>query len=197
MGLNLEIIYNGECIANAYYHWGGYSYSALELLVQAGKAFRPGIKDKHEAVKLAVEMLESAGAKLWLDEVSVYKDLSSDFGTHEIASDESDGYISVSEIGMKDNRRFEEEKSSIIINRNNCFIDFECFFIEKAEDYDENIIKYFGENQNIYQWSDQLPELPFDPYELMTVEDAEKYLCDVDLDIDYITKGHEVVEMIR
>jgi len=32
--LNIEIISNGKCLANAYYHWSAYSDSAIDLAIK-------------------------------------------------------------------------------------------------------------------------------------------------------------------
>ena len=58
--LNIEIIKNsGEVIANCYYHWGGYTMSALEPTLQVVNAFNK-IKDENLPDEvLAVKLLES------------------------------------------------------------------------------------------------------------------------------------------
>lgn len=63
--LNLEITYKGECVANAYYHWSGFSDSALNTILDACCAYEKDFAvDKESATILAVLMLEATGAGL-------------------------------------------------------------------------------------------------------------------------------------
>ena len=197
--LCIEIYYNDDiCVANAYYRWGGYSYTALEMLIDAGKVFKTGIKSREEATILAVRMLEATGARMSEDEFEDYKKLCpSDLQNHPVAEDNPNGYISVSQEGMRFNMTASDEDSSIHIDEEYCYINFNVFACDAPSYYDWNIRRFMGEDQDIYDWSYQLPEIPFNPYDSMGVEEAEEILKHVDLDIDYMSQDHsQVIEMI-
>ena len=191
--LNLEIKYNEECIANAYYHWSGYSYTTLALMVKACKAFK-NVTSKEEATVLAVKMLEETGAKLGIDEIPVYKNLCpADSFNHEAAEDRNDGIISVSEEGMWETRMWADAESSIDLETDKCWINFQCFGVDKCSYYNELV-----DGDQTSPFAEDLPVLPFEPYCLMTIEEADKILADVDLEIDYLSPDHsEVIEMLR
>lgn len=75
--LNIEIINNGQVLANAYYHWSAYTLSSLELVAKVLSAYNKISLDTSEAVRLAeyqekaVWALQSTGAGLPDDEREV------------------------------------------------------------------------------------------------------------------------------
>ena len=58
--LNIEVHYDGELIANAYYHWSAYTSSSLNLLGKVIEAYRS--RTEINKLKVAVEILQATGA---------------------------------------------------------------------------------------------------------------------------------------
>lgn len=66
--LNIEIVKNGEVLANSYYHWSGYSNSAVDLTIKIIEEFEYIKKCKVEQyiknqdLLFAIRLLEETGA---------------------------------------------------------------------------------------------------------------------------------------
>ena len=66
--LNIEIVKNGEVLANSYYHWSGFSNSAVNLAIEIIKHFEYIKKVKVEQyiknqdLLFAIRLLEETGA---------------------------------------------------------------------------------------------------------------------------------------
>lgn len=102
--LNIEIVENGVCLANAYYHWSAYTSSAFELAKQIIEAIQT-VKEEIPVMK-AIRLLEVTGAKLMSEEIDFAKKLL--LGDFEKATDRNDGLISISEKGIAETRQWQE-----------------------------------------------------------------------------------------
>jgi hypothetical protein len=129
--LNIEIKNNDRTLANAYYHWSGYTESSLELT----EAIINYIK-KNEIkpdVESAIKLLEHTGATFnesaWNDAVS--EGIVS--GKLKKCDGRNAGLIGVTQGAMKETRSWEEGRIEINIE-NNTF-DFKCAF---KKDYIED-----------------------------------------------------------
>ena len=113
--LNIEIVENGVCLANAYYHWSAYTSSAFELAKQIINAI-PTVKEEIPA-KRAIRLLEVTGARLLSDEIEFAKKLllGDDF---EKATDRNDGLIAISEKGIAETRQWQEGAVYIYLDEN-------------------------------------------------------------------------------
>ena len=112
--LNIEINKNGELLANAYYHWSGYTRTALALtsmiLVKSEE-----IKNTND-VLYAIELLETTGARLTNDEIKYAKSIGID-KKFEPAVSRNEGLIAISEKGMNETRFWEEARVEIDIEK--------------------------------------------------------------------------------
>ncbi|MEG0165720.1 hypothetical protein [Anaerorhabdus sp.] len=123
--LNLEIVSKDTCVANAYYHWSGYTSSSLELTFEALKKYSKEEKRMDETFMNAIEMLLSTGATFTVNEKMVYDSIQFtdmlgqviDKKILEISDkvDRSNGLISVSSYGIFDTRCWEEARVQIDI----------------------------------------------------------------------------------
>lgn len=113
--LNIEIVENGECLANAYYHWSAYTSSAFELAKQIIEAI-PTVDEKPPVMK-AIRLLEITGARLTDDEIEYAKTmlLGDDF---KADANRNDGLISVSENGKDETRKWQEYALYIYLDEN-------------------------------------------------------------------------------
>jgi hypothetical protein len=125
--LNIEIHNNGKLLANAYYHWSGYTSSALYLT----KIVMDNIKIcKHRSkIMTAIRLLEATGAKLTETEFKATRRQSQTF--RKITSgleykdevDRNDGLIAVSTKGMEETRLWEEARVEIDLKSQTIFFD--------------------------------------------------------------------------
>lgn len=103
--LNIEIIENGKCLANAYYHWSAYTDSSFGLAKSIIEAI-PTIIEENSILK-AIRLLEVSGARLMESDIEYAKEIGigCDF---EIANNRNDGLISISEKSIDETRKWQE-----------------------------------------------------------------------------------------
>ncbi len=77
--LNIEVHYDGELVANAYYHWSAYTSSSLNLLGKVIEAYQN--RTEINKLKVAVEILQATGAGINEEErQNIAKDVKIDSG---------------------------------------------------------------------------------------------------------------------
>ena len=112
--LNIQIEANDtdtnetKVLANCYYHWSGYTSSAMELvkeIVESG-VYNLDILDP---VEKAIRLLEATGAGLAGDELTdtYYAP------KYKVSSDRNKGLIAISEEGKKSTVKYEESRVTI------------------------------------------------------------------------------------
>ena len=109
--LNIEIRKDNKVLANAYYHWSGYTRSALGLtkkILDSKFLNMSSISDKVKAVK----MLEITGAGLTADEFNEEFTISK----YKQSLDRNDGLIAISENGISETQKWEEARVEIHID---------------------------------------------------------------------------------
>ncbi|MEF9892623.1 MAG: hypothetical protein RR738_04775 [Anaerorhabdus sp.] len=177
--LNLEIVSKDTCLANAYYHWSGYTSSSLELTVEALKKYSKGAKRIDEAFMNAIEMLLSTGAAFTDDEKKVYDSIQFTDMLGEVIDkkileisdkvDRSNGLISVSSYGIFDTRSWEEARVQIdICNKQIKF--------GAAYNLDEDDLSEIKDIENITKLDFDLNAIPFESFQTfkMFIEDLIK-----------------------
>ena len=108
--LNIEIHKNGEVLANCYYHWSAYTYSASNM-AQAIVANYTNNKEKLEKftdVEKAVFLFLSIGTGAGLDSAD-YDEFKTDRSELKVkATDRNNGIISITEEGIEGTRNLQE-----------------------------------------------------------------------------------------
>lgn len=134
--LNFEVCYDGEVIANAYYHWSAYTSSSICILENVINAYMRSTEIN--PLRIAVEILQSTNAGLNEDEaIRVKKDTSGkflDIGFHK-AINRNEGLLSVTEEGISDTRSWEEGRVSVDIATEEFL--FDVLWRETPAEYDE------------------------------------------------------------
>lgn len=124
--LNLEITADGNVLANAYYHWSGYTSTSLDIAESALKKFEEGKISTLDQYELALDMLENTGAKFTRDELMAwdYHTFSDIFGRvlskkfrNSDGVNRNDGLISITSMGINTTREWEEARVSIDIKK--------------------------------------------------------------------------------
>lgn len=177
--LNLEIVSNDTCLANAYYHWGGYTSSSLELTVKALTKYNSEIRRTDEFFINAIEMLLSTGAAFTVNEKMVYDSIQFTDMLGEVIDkkileisdkvDRSNGLISVSSYGIFDTRCWEEARVQIDI----CNKQIKFGAVYKLDEDDLSEIK---DIENITKLDFDLNAIPFESFQIfkMFLEDLIK-----------------------
>ena len=158
--LNIEIVENGVCLANAYYHWSAYTSSAFELAKQIIQAI-PKVKEKPPVMR-AIRLLEVTGAKLMGEEIEFAKDrlLGDDFVK---ATDRNDGLITISENGIYETRQWQEGSVYIYLDENR--MKFDVLHRTDFFEYRRDEEKYNGrkvELNDIPQYNIDFSDIKFD-----------------------------------
>lgn len=179
--LNIEIVKNGEVLANSYYHWSGYSNSSIDLAIRIINMYdyvrKYNVEKyiKNQDLLFAIRLLEKTGAGV--------KDIDA---TRKLLEDETmnlklnqckgrdEGIIGITEEDINETRYWEEGRITIDINTKT--IDFgvihEYTLKELQEDYDEEEMK----GLDIKDIDREFNNIPFeDVFELKAFIDKSNY----------------------
>lgn len=121
--LNIEIHENGKCLANAYYHWSGYTETALKLTNDILVKYNEIVNESGLAA--AIKLLQATGAKIEYDELvdaGIPIDLALVFSD---GANRDDGLIAFSEKRMEETRVWEEGRITIDIGTK--LVNFDCW----------------------------------------------------------------------
>ena len=129
--LNIEILKCERVLANAYYHWSGYTSSSLSLTKLVMDNIDEINKDDDEIIT-AVRLLEMTGARLTKEELES-SNLKINFETCE---DRSQGLIAVSKKGIRETRQWEEGRVEIDLDSKT--INFNCIWSSSKEEFDDD-----------------------------------------------------------
>lgn len=148
--LNIEIVKNGRVLANSYYHWSGFSNSAINLVIQIIqhyeyiKKYNVEKYIKNQDLLLAIRLLEETGAGLNNTDIArnILKDETMNLKLKECQG-RNEGIIGIIQEDIEETRAWEEGRVSIDIE--NKKIDFDVIeeytLEELKNDYDEEEMK--------------------------------------------------------
>ena len=132
----MDIPNSGEAkvLANAYYHWSGYTILAYELVKKiADSNYWSDDCKITDPVEKAIRMLEVTGAGLTKDEFTEEYPESK----YKKATSRNDGLIAISEEGIKDTQNWEEAR--VTINLSTFMVDMGgVYWIEDGAEGDED-----------------------------------------------------------
>lgn len=170
--LNIEIINDDKALANAYYHWSGFTSSAIVLTKLILSYF---IDDGQCNLSKAIRLLKSTGASFTVKDNALAlldTELIQFISTDEDIINRNKGLISFSEEGMEETRYYEEGRVTINIESKN--IDFDVFAYMSEEEYE----KYKEEYQLIIKPIDiDITNISFDEFdEFSHLFDDDKFI---------------------
>lgn len=189
--LNVEIHYEGEIMANAYYHWSGYTRSALEVTKEIINAYQPyqeNIKMPKEVI--AIRLLESTGARLTPEELRVANDRFKDDAPFEGDANRNDGLISITKEGIENTRGWEEGR--VILNLDDETVDFYvCNYYFKEQYLD---VISWDLNHDSDRLTDEMLEIKFKEIPLYDVDLEEFHFSEIEERMkfvdDLVRQGH-------
>lgn len=131
--LNIEITDGDNVLANAYYHWSGYTSSALDL---TGKILKhlDDVKDIKDNILKACRLLSYTDANFTDEELKFIEKHFNDTDDYialyvsNKAVNRIDGLIAISEYGINETRQLEEAR--VTIDLANEKIDFDAIYRE-------------------------------------------------------------------
>lgn len=119
--LNIQIVTDEEnVLANAYYHWSGYTCCSMELTKKIVDAIIGSKMPETNQKLYAIELLELTGALLTEDEKEYAKKNIEGFDSsnplnHRVAVSRNEGLIAVSPEEISNTQRYEEARVDIDI----------------------------------------------------------------------------------
>ncbi len=138
--LNIEIRKEDKVLANAYYHWFGYTSSSLQLTSEILKNI-DNVNFDNDVAK-AVKLLEVTGAGLTKSEFGFLSDDIKNI-TFKSAIDRNSGYVAISEKGISDTQYGEEARVEIHLDTKN--IKLKIYWDVDEDDYDADDMPEFYE----------------------------------------------------
>lgn len=135
--LNIEIIENGVVLANAYYHWSGYTSYALTLTEKILKKMKfKYIKDIKNSTLKAIRLLETTNAGLpEIEYEFIPENLKTE--TFNKVIDRNEGLIAISEKGIQETQYWQEARIGIHLDSNEIDLDISNISIENDFDKEE------------------------------------------------------------
>ena len=143
--LNLEIVGIGggidNVLANAYFHWSGYTSSAAKLTLKVLEKIKEieAKKEIEDGRFYAIRLLESVGARLTENEIGYANKTLENFNSSafEIAKDRNNGLIAISDEGISETRAWEEARVQIDLNEKTINFDVLFYYNDKDEFIDD------------------------------------------------------------
>lgn len=135
--LNIEIHKDGQVLANAYYHWSGFTSSSLVLLKTIVLEGIPIVKHPDSDVLYAVWLLQTTGAGI--PDNRRTSDRCKGFYCLTPFYDRNEGVISVDDNDIEETRNWEEARINIDIGTKT--FDFDCFSIIDKTDYESDFVE--------------------------------------------------------
>ena len=138
--LNIQIEANDtdsnetKVLANCYYHWSGYTSSAMELVKEMVDSGMYNL-DILDPVEKAIRLLEATGAGLTEDE------LTEAYNTpkYKLATSRNTGLIAISEKGIEDT--VYQEESRVTINLTTGSINMSDMFYDETDEFSKEVLE--------------------------------------------------------
>ena len=165
--LNIEIVKNGEVLANSYYHWDAYSSCAINHAIKIIQDFRYIKKQKVESyienqdLLFAVRLLEDTGAGV--EDIAETRKILNDVTNNlklEKCKGRNEGIIGIKKEDIKETRDWEEGRLTIDIEKKTIDFDVLHKFTEEQikEDYTNEELKEL----NIKEININFENVPFE-----------------------------------
>ena len=174
--LNIEITKNGKLLANTYYHWSGFSNCAVNIVCDMIQNFNYIKKYKVQNVKnkdllFSIRLLEQTGAGIEdLNEAIKEIGLIDENIDISRCKGRNEGVIEISELGMEENRNWEEGRVTIDIEKET--IDYNVLH----EIYEDDIQDYKDDGYKIEEINIDFKNIKFENiFELKAFIDKANY----------------------
>ena len=136
--LNIEIHENDRCLANAYFHWSGFTPDSLSLTQRIVDYFP--YRHAMTGVTCACELLQHVGANFDSEELircGLLEELARVIGA---GAHRDNGLIAISEEGIEETRQWEEAR--VVINIDTNTVDFQVLCECEPYEFEQNHIEF-------------------------------------------------------
>ena len=192
--LNIEFYVNNKAIVNCYYHWSGFSDSAMEetrCLIHHLQDYDFSNIPENEIKFIVIRTLEDFGARLKDKDLEEAKKLYPERKFSNDDMDRNEGLIGITKESMDNTRSWEEARVNIFLTRRR-------FEIEGIFCYsDEEEIKDFYDHteEEVETFKQNLFKIPTEEIEFERVDEIENYVNNMN-HIEYDKDNDEFVHKI-
>ena len=192
--LNIEFYVNNKAIVNCYYHWSGFSDSAMEhtrCLIHRLQDFDFSKLPEEEIKFIVIRTLEDFGARLKDRDIEEAKKLYPERKFSNEDLDRNEGLIGITKESMDNTRSWEEARVNIFLTRRR----FEIEGIFHYSDGKEIKDFYDHTDEEIESFKQNLFKIPTEEIEFERVDEIEDYVNDMNY-IEYDKDNDEFVHKI-
>lgn len=192
--LNIEFYVNNKAIVNCYYHWSGFSDSAMEetrRLIHHLQDYDFSNMPEEEIKFIVIRALEDYGARLEKTDLEEAKKLYPERKFSNEGIDRNEGLIGITKQSMDNTRGWEEARVNIDLTDR-------CFDIEGIFYYsDEKEIKDFYDHtdEEVEDFKKNLFKIPTERIGFERVDEIEDYVNNMNY-IEYDKANDEFVHKI-
>lgn len=192
--LNIEFYINNKAIVNCYYHWSGYSDSAMEhtrVLIHHLQDYDFSNMPEDEAKFIVIRALEDFGARLTEADIEEARNIYPERKFSNDNINRNEGLIGITKESMDITRKWEEARVNIFLTRKR----FEIDGIFCYSDPDEFKNDYLDENENIEDYKKNIFKIPKEEIEFERVDEIEDYVNNMNY-VEYNKANDEFVHKI-
>ena len=192
--LNIEFYVNNKAIANCYYHWSGFSDSAMahtQCLIHHLQDYDFSNMPEDEVKFIVIRTLEDFGARLSEADIEEARKLYPERKFSNEDMNRNEGLIGITQHSMDITRNWEEARVNIFLTRRR-------FEIEGIFYYsDEEEIKDFYDHteEEVENLKQNLFKIPTEEIEFERVDEIENYVNNMNY-IEYNKDNDEFVYKI-
>lgn len=192
--LNIEFYVNNKAIVNCYYHWSGYSDSAMvatRRLIHHLQDYDFSNMPENEVKFIVIRALEGFGARLKDRDLEEAKKLYTERKFSNEDLDRNEGLIGITEESMDNTRDWEEARVNIFLTRRR----FEIVGIFHYSDEEEIKDFYDYNEEGVETFKQNLFKIPTEEIEFERVDEIEDYVFNMNY-IEYDKTNNEFVHKI-
>lgn len=191
--LNIEFYVNNKAIVNCYYHWSGFSDSAMlhtRELIHHLQDYDFSNMPEDEVKFIVIRALEDFGARLGKNDIEEARNIYPErkFSNDDI--DRNEGLIGITKESMDETRDWEEARVNIFLTRKR--FEIEGIFYYSDE---EGIKDYCDQDNDIETFKQNLFKIPTEEIEFERVDEIENYVNNMNY-IEYDKANNEFVHKI-
>ena len=176
--LVVNIMKDGEAIANAYYHWSAYTSSAAAITNEICEIYEDTKRLARSDLELAVELLQATGAGLneeeWNRIHTMDSNLINEIELHNCI-DRNHGLLAITAKGIEDNESWSEGSVYIDIATEEVNFAVACYY------YIEEFKREYADELMPGGWLyeiETVEEDPFEDVEISTFHEVVKFIED-------------------
>lgn len=166
--LNIEIVKGKEVLANAYYHWSGFTTTAIKItnnILESYSRIKKSVaksKSSNKDLLFAIRLLETTGAGIDFTNTTKNDFIFKIGKEFKSMKDRNEGIIGITKEDIEETRYWEEARVTIDIETEN--VSFEVFmnYDEDEEEAKEVLEDFKNENKKIGKINVDYYHLTFD-----------------------------------